>query len=381
MTDIRRRHVFFISGFDPRGARHYHQMYKEHAAKQSAINGLSLDVSGKRKVSEESSIWQAINTQKPGFSTDIEFLSWDDIIRREWAQGLLPLWRETWYCLKAYILEGASFKLSRVRKSWLKAAVFYQLFYLPAVFLLCAGLFMALYNAFAAQGALFPCAAGMAGAGLLLWAAVRIGNRFTVFWLLRIFSFSAKWARGEMPGIEERVDAFATRVRAALSSGDADEVIVVGHSVGSILAVPVVRRALRGLPEGARIVLMTLGHCIPLVTFHAEAEAYRRELSALAADKRVLWVDYSAPPDGASFPELDPVAASGCAGAGPKILSPRFFKLYREEKYRRLRFDWFNLHFLYMQSSDYAGEYDYFDITAGPRSFADRLKAVYGGKA
>lgn len=363
MTEIRRRHVFFISGFDPRGVRHYHQMYREHAAKQSAINGLSLEVSGKRRVSDESYIWQAVSTK--GVNTDIEFLSWDDIIRREWARGLPALWRDNWRCLKAGLFKGTLLKFSRARKSWLKVAAFFQFFYLPCIF----GL--ALWLAASVQNVALGCAAAAA----LVWAGLKIGERYAVFWLLRICAFTTRYAHGEIEGIEERIDAFASRIRAALLSGVTDEVMVVGHSIGSILAVPVLLRALRGLPADKKIMLMTLGQCIPLATFHPKADACRRDLAELAGDDRVLWVDYSAPPDGAGFPQLDPVAASGCIGKGPKILSPRFFRLYKEENYKRLKYDWFNLHFLYMQSSDYAGDYDYFDITAGPRPFAERVVA------
>lgn len=376
---VRRRHVFYISGFDPRGARHYHAMYSEHARRQACLNGLRLDVSPRHKMTPVSHVWRVSGE---GVETEIEFLSWTDIIHDNWKNDLAALWADSWLCFKSCIANGVIFKFLRVRKSLCRLAVLYPFFYLPFAFLLALWAAHGIAGAASAQNAegfAFSALVALAASGFLFWCAVRLGHRIAIFWLLRIFCFALRWSRGQVAGLDDRLDAFAARVREEVLASRADEIMVVGHSAGAMLAIPVIARALRGLPAGSakpKIAFLSLSNCIPLISFLPWAEEYRKDLAEVATSPCVIWTDYSAPPDGASFSQIDPVVASGCdVKSGPRMLSPRFHRLYEAKKYRRLKYNWFNLHFLYLQSSDFKGAYDYFDITAGPRSFATRFAA------
>ena len=46
---VRRRCVMYLSGFDPQGPAHYHQLYQQEAARQAAVNGSRIEVGGRRK--------------------------------------------------------------------------------------------------------------------------------------------------------------------------------------------------------------------------------------------------------------------------------------------------------------------------------------------
>lgn len=365
----RKRHVFYLPGFDPRGVRHYHSLYKTHAILQNKVNGLGLDVGRRQRASDHSFIWpvRAGDTQ-----TDIEFLAWDDIIRREWGSGLWPAARDFAFTLRVALLQGVLFRLLRVCPRALYAGL-YPLLYI-ALCLALAGLsFVRL-----AQNVdgLTGMAAGTAAAALLIWAFYALGRKIGVFWLLGIYAFSARWGQIGMAGLESRIGFFAERIRAAAHDAEIDEIIVVGHSVGAMLAVPVLAKLLRQGGVQKSLTLMTLGQCIPLISLQKSQQAYRDDLAFLAASKDLLWVDYTALTDGACFAQTNPVTASGIvlpAGAGPKILSPRFFKLYNKENYARLKYRWYTMHFLYLMSSDLPGEYDYFAMTAGSTLFASRF--------
>ena len=43
---VQRRHVFFFSGFDPKGASYYHRIYREQALLQGALMGVRYTVGG-----------------------------------------------------------------------------------------------------------------------------------------------------------------------------------------------------------------------------------------------------------------------------------------------------------------------------------------------
>ena len=60
-------------------------------------------------------------------------------------------------------------------------------------------------------------------------------------------------------------------------------------------------------------------------------------------------------------------------GGGPLVLSAAFTRTLSPEKQKALRHRWFRLHFQYLCAFDRPGIYDYFQITAGPLTLADRF--------
>ena len=46
---VLRRRVCYLSGFDPQGPAHYHQLYATQAALQSGVNGWPITVGPRRK--------------------------------------------------------------------------------------------------------------------------------------------------------------------------------------------------------------------------------------------------------------------------------------------------------------------------------------------
>ena len=54
---VKRRKVFFMSGFDPKGPSFYYQMFVENAAKQAALSGMTIDVSKRKRSGKFISKW------------------------------------------------------------------------------------------------------------------------------------------------------------------------------------------------------------------------------------------------------------------------------------------------------------------------------------
>lgn len=174
-------------------------------------------------------------------------------------------------------------------------------------------------------------------------------------------------------------------IREALAGGY-DEVLVVGHSSGAILGVSILSDLIReGVPEvlaegGPALSFLSLGQVIPMVSFLPEARRLRGDLAYLSARDEVTWVDVTAPGDGCAFALCDPVAVTGVAPAGkrwPLVVSCAFTQTFSPERWKKMRYKWFRLHFQYMCCFDRPGDYDYFKITAGPLT----LGARYAGRA
>jgi hypothetical protein len=392
MSQVRQRCVFYVSGFDPKGAAHYHALYRQQAALQAQAGGLAIEAGPRRKLPSGNAAW-SVNAMDDGVAvrTWYEFMRWDDVVRAHWPRHQWQLWSDVISTTVFNLRHGALWKMYRL--SWPPAfALFMPFMLLCAVLagmpLLGALTGWALWNA----GANVPVAiaAGVVAASLLGWAGLRLEARYSMYWMMRSYAFTARQARGETPDLEARLDAQADRLVERLREGVDDEVLVVGHSSGAIMAAIIVARALQRIPEFARqqrpvLSLLTLGQWIPLLGLLPQARVFRQELTALATAPKLDWVDFSAPPDGCCFALTDPVAGSGLevpdrAADRPKLLSPRFAQMFDSEAYAALKRDKFRMHFQYLMASPAPAEYDYFRITAGTRTLGLRYAGQHGTK-
>jgi hypothetical protein len=375
-----RRRVFYIPGFDPFPARRYREIYRAEGARQAAISGYRLAMLP-RAAGAEGYGW-AVATEIGGRPAvaEVEVLIWNDIVQRRMRPGLLGIYRVMLQTIWVYVSTGAAWGLIRVRIGPLLAG-FYPVTVLLAQLLVAGLAAWAIWRGAVWLGGghwlahLVGAPAGLAAAWALLEAGRRADGRLFARYLMFELAQSAIHRGGFGPDLEGRLQAFAARVAAARGQGW-DEVLVVGHSSGAALAVSVVARALRQARGGAPLGLLTLGQVIPLHSFLPEARGLRRDLHDLSLSADLTWVDVSAPGDGGSFALADPVAISGVRPEGarwPRIVSAAFRQRLAPGTFRRLRWRFYALHFQYLRAFERPGDYDYFAITAGPRSLADRF--------
>ena len=376
-----RRKVFYIPGYDPIPPRRYRELYRKEGAAQAALSGYALSLSPKKSGATYG--WQ-VSGQIDGARTeaDFEVLVWSDIVRGSMDQGIfgtyLQLLRTAW----VYVGSGALFRLMRLRKGPMIAALY------PVAMLL-AQLALALLAGFGVAALLalvLPVVIGwLAGAalvlGLLRWFR-RQDHRFYAYYLMHDYAFSAQTGGTNPPALERRLAEFATRIRAALAQ-DCDEVLVVGHSSGAHLAVSILADILRaGLPEPRPALgFLSLGQVVPMVSFLPKAQRLRGDLRYLSARPELTWVDVTAPGDGCAFALCDPVAVTGVAPAGklwPLVISAAFTQTLSPARWKELRWRFFRLHFQYLCAFDALSggpqDYDYFRITAGAQTLAERYR-------
>ncbi len=379
---VRKRAVFFISGFDPKGAAYYHRLYRTEAPRQGLANGWRYAVGPRVKLGEGAQGWSVVATApqmdgqpEASVSADVTYLVWDDIVRSQWPKGV---WGVLTGSIKAY-WSAISSGIALV-KVWSKTRRTLLALAYPALFWLLTSLLAALGGWWLAQGVggVF----GLAWAGAVGVLAFRLEQRLHTSWLLRIYRFADRWARGQLPDLDRRLDDMARRVADRLLLGDAsdtpdDEVLVVGYSVGSLLAADVVARVARRCHGAeaamARLSVLTLAQCMPLLGLMPAAHAYRGVLAA-ARSAGTPWVDFSAPTDWGSFALTDPFGICLGGDGVPRqhaYLSPRFHTLFDAAAYESLKNDKRRLHLQYLRSAPIGGGYDYFLMTAGPRALWD----------
>ncbi|WP_374567682.1 hypothetical protein [Ideonella sp.] len=379
---VRRRHVLYLSGFDPQGPGHYHALYAEQAALQSKVSGDQITV-GPRQRAGRNAAWDVQWRSADGdetVQTRYEFLRWDDIVRQHWPRGQARLLAVTLGTTWRLLANGSLWRI--LQTSWpaflalsLPAAL---LLVVPAAMLALSGLGWWIGAQVSAWLGVLVVAAG--ALALRHWAQ-RAQAKVQMAWLMRSASVILEQARGQLPALEERLDEFARRLCERVGASEVDEVLVVGHSSGAMLAASVVARALLAddhlLRRPTTLSLLTLGECIPLLSYQPEAAMFRQELGVLRSAQGLSWIDVTAPPDGCCFALIDPtevcedgVADEARTSGGPKRVSPRFARCFPPERYRVVRRDKYRCHFQYLMAVEVPRTYDYFAVSAGPQRLA-----------
>lgn len=398
---VRQRHVLYLSGFDPQGPAHYHALYRDEAARQAAVSGYRLQVGARRRVGPNAAWslqWQAAD-DAPQVQTCYEFLRWDDIVRAHWPRGTARLVSTTLRTTATLVANGSLWRILQTSWPAFLALSLPAFLVLGTVAAACVLVLLAGWAASLAGSQGGALGVVTAGAGVLLlggWALARgagaAQTKVQTAWLMRSASVILRQARGDLPVLEDRLDGFARRLRELLNDPSVDEVLVVGHSSGAMLAVSVVARAIGQEPpldaaQWQRLALLTLGQCIPVLSYQSQATSFRGELRKLRCSGQLQWVDFTSPPDGCCFALIDPTAVcedglpatQRRSDLGPKRLSPRFAQAFGAAEWRRLRRDKYRCHFQYLMAGQRPGHvYDYFALTAGDRRLGDRVQALRG---
>ena len=386
VVTVRRRVVFYIPGYDPFPPRRYRELYRREAATQSAVSGHVISLA--RAPSHDGPAWRVTaQIEAADVVADMRVLVWSDLVRASMGQGVAATYLQLLRTVWIYVSNGAIFRVARLRKGPTIAALY-------PVGMLMGQLLVALLSGWMVAGVLHPVAT-LAGptvgtavgalalvlvAGAVLTLFHRIDGRLFAWYLMHDYAHSAQAWGAYPPDLSARLDVFRSRIANALAEG-ADEVLVVGHSSGAHLAVTVLADLIRaGQATDTPLGLLTLGHVVPMVSFLPHATRLRRDLAYLSARNELTWVDVTAPGDGCAFALCDPVAVTGVAPPDkrwPLVLSAAFTQTLMPATWARLRWRFFRLHFQYLCAFDRPGDYDYFAITAGPKT----LSARFAGRA
>lgn len=390
--DVRRRHVLYIHGFDPAGARKYRELYRSEAALQAGISGYEIDVAGMER-QHGNYRWSA-NFTKGGESceTVIEVLDWTDLahksMTRSIPQAIWTLITTSWFGTYS----GAFTSWRRARPTII-IATFYPYLMLSLQILVGVILGVIFARLISAQLGLgnitylgFVGIFAIAITALLMRFLKKYEIKTMIYYLLYIGDFAIQRGQYHPQDYVDREKDFANRIAEVLRS-DVDEVLVVGHSAGTCLAVPVVADVLRRAEiDSSKLALLTLGQIIQYISFLPKAGYMRRDLHALAKHKSLKWVDVNAPSDGACFALTDPVSQSGVAPiegqqTNPLVISAAFSLSLSKAWRNRKGFSYFKKHFQYLCAFDKPRDYDYFQITAGPISLKSRYKSRTNSKS
>ena len=374
--------MFYIPGYDPIHPRRYPELYRTGSAAQAEISGYGISLTGRHGGTRYG--W-GVKGLIDGVNVDasVDVLVWSDIVRDSMNTSIAAKYAQLLRTAWVYIGSGALWRLMRLRKGPVIAAL-YPIGMLLGQLALAVSLVVLLYSLTTlavdhwAMRLLLGLLSCIAGWELLKWLKKKDG-KFFAYYLMHDYAYGAATRGANTPALEVRIADFGDAIAQVLAS-DVDEVLVVGHSSGAHLGVSVLADLIRAdcVPsDGPALAFLSLGQVVSMVSFLKDAHRLRSDLAFLSASDALTWVDVTAPGDGCAFALCDPVAVSGVAPEDkrwPLVFSAAFTQSLSPERWKALRWRFFRLHFQYMCAFDAPRDYDYFQITAGPVTLADRYR-------
>ena len=310
-------------------------------------------------------------------------MAWDDIIRAHWSRRPWALVREF---VEAYATILFAGRLNQARRLSPAAVMAGLLPVSHAVIALMLAVAIGLGSqplwaaALPSPAVDWPWVAPLLGAVSSL-AALRAclvwSERAGMLWLMHIFAFVARMGRGPVARLDDRVQGWVEHVIERQQTHPVDEVVLVGHSVGTLVMVDVVDRLLadprwQALQAQRRTGMLTLGHCYPFVALIPAATRFRAALQRLSVHPSLAWMDVTARIDPLCFHGAHPLAGTGIDTRplpNPTLRSAKFFQMYTPAHWSEIRRDKQRTHFLYLMTPDHAGNFNLLDALYGPRPF------------
>lgn len=361
---VTKRLVFHIGGYDPisppdRAYRRFLRELKRFERTWSVKASV-----GTPDVTPDEMKW-TVTTAGPNWRVESHYhlVRWDDVIQ---AQSRQPLWKR----LPAGLLALFDFVFAGALWGYFRTNWHYALFFLyPYIlFALLAGAALAVGVLVSRLGPLTGTATGLAVFAALLagpWRWLHLAFLFDD-WI-----FSRNYIRKGCPVLTRRLDRVAEQIIEAANQSSVDEILLVGHSLGAVLAVDLIAKVLALQPalglNGPRVAFLTIGSSVLKIGLHRDAKEFRAAVERVASADGVFWGDYQARVDIMNFYNTDPIAEMALTtDAGPSVRLVEIGRMLEHATYRQLRLKFFRLHCQFISGNDRRAEYDYFMLVCGP---------------
>ncbi len=361
---VTKRLVFHIGGYDPitppegayrRFLRELKRFERTWSVKASV---------GQPDISPDQMKWTVATTGPNWHATShYHLIRWDDVIE---AQGHAPIWKRVPLGILAFldfVFAGALWRYFRAH--WVYALFFLYPFFLFEILVAFALTVGALIGR---ADPLIGWLAGLAAFALLLAGPWRWLHLAVLFddWI-----FSSNYIHVGCPVLTDRLDRISEQVVEAARQSSVDEILLVGHSLGAVLAVDLVDKILALQPSlgssGPRFAFLTVGSSVLKIGLHRDAKNFRGAVERVAFAPGVFWAEYQARADVMNFYDTNPMAEMALAThGGPVVRLVAIKRMLELAMYRKIRRRLFRLHCQFISGNDRRAEYDYFMLVCGP---------------
>lgn len=384
---VKKRRVFYINGFDPRGLPYFYSLYKTESQKQAQLLEYQLHIGEK-----DNNTW-SIEYKKGATQVDtsFEYLPIDHIVQGHFTKfSLRFILRALRYYFVFFTRPSIPKKVLQLSKGALMMFLFpfFNLMLMLSIligapiagFIIGESLTQSVSQSLSLSFIIGAISASLSYL-LGLWLIKRIEKRTKAMWLINAFYFNLQVSEDNYDKLQLQMNDIAKHIADYIRSSDDDEIIIAGMSFGCTFLVPLMH-ALKPklqLREGQTLSLLTLGQCISFVTSHRAAKTFRMQLKDIS-EIPMDWYDFTSPVDAACGPLTHiyqqaqvPDYDKNAPGL-PKILSAQFHKMFTPEQYKALKKDFFRVHLQYLMSTELPTDYDFFTVTAAEKTLHERFK-------
>jgi hypothetical protein len=255
VSPVERRHVIYVSGYDPRGAQGYFDLFRRTCQRFERLWPVSAKLKPIEVASEDFARW-GVDLRGPHWrtTTQLDFLRLENFIRSDMEKptGRQVLRALGWLC--GDFFSGTLFRIFAA--SWRFGL---HLLYFQSLLLawLAAAVIVAFATGHAAR-TFFDWSAPTSMAVSLLTAFATLvalrpfADRWRVVQISSCWKTLRRFGRGQVTWIDRAVDIGARHLIAVARASRADELVVVGHSTGGVIAAAIVDRALKLDPHLGR---------------------------------------------------------------------------------------------------------------------------------
>ena len=376
---VKRRHVYHVAGYDPIDAGAQYRRFTRQLEVFQRTWNVDAALSELELAEKESRAWWRVNARGANWQAEAvhEVLLWDDIVRGDFKRALPARLLDAARVYLDYIVTGTMFRYVAANPRY---ATFFLYPIVALALFAAAGWFVArlLTGVIGLEGlgaAVVGLIAGLAVFyGLLQWP----GRRWRVEQLLDDWICAHDYLRGRRADIDARLDRFAETLIAQVRAGAADEIVLVGHSLGAMLVLDLLVRALARDDNlgrrGVALCVLTVGATIPKFALHPRADDIRRKVARIAEEPSIAWAEYQSRDDTISFYKFDPVALRRIdddrLDGKPVIRRVQIHDMLLPETFARCRRNVLRLHYRSVMANDRRAPYDYFMMVAGPVPFS-----------
>jgi hypothetical protein len=379
MTDLItwKRLVFHVGGYDPVTPERMRARFVRELRRFERTWSVNASVS-ESEIDGDKTAWD-IETSGPNWRvhTRFQFVRWDDVMDTVHRR---PMWQR----IPLGLLSFADFIAGGALWGYMRMNWRYALFFVYPLLI-----FTLLAAAASLTGSLAVRLSGSATLGVVAGAAALIaliqslGRLFQLPQLFDDWIFARAYVHRDDPVLKERFDRLAQELTTAARSSDFDEVLVIGHSLGAVLSVDLLDRALKVEPafsrRGTRVAFLSVGSSILKIALHRGAERLHAALNRVASAPGLFWAEYQALTDPMNFYKTNPMVALGpAASGGPLIRVVYFRQMLDPVAYRRIRRNFYRVHNQFISGNDRRAAYDYYMLLCGPLSIEQQVRLPAG---
>jgi hypothetical protein len=169
--------------------------------------------------------------------------------------------------------------------------------------------------------------------------------------------------------LNKRIEEMVLAAHQALKN-EADEYLIVSHSIGGQSAVQVIGTLLECFPalfDNKKIIFATIGSGLLQSALLRSATKMRARVSAIADHPSFTWFDVQCHTDIVNFYKAEIAKAAGHKGKHqPQTTTIRVRSMLEKARYDRIKYDLMRVHRQYVMGNDKRANFDFPLVCAGP---------------